>query len=129
MGSSELVVRSARRGAMCTRSGHTMSVPSASYSVTIRVELDQLVGVGAVTRAVGIAGGSVIALDVVESHGARMVVDLTCNAIDEGHSDRLRAAVEEVEGAHVPRAKRPHLPSPSRRNDLDRTQSAAKDSR
>ena len=78
-----------------------MSVPSASYSVTMRLELDHIKGVGTVTTAIGNAGGAVIALDVVESHGDRMVVDLTCNAIDESHSERLRVAVESVEGAHV----------------------------
>jgi malate dehydrogenase (oxaloacetate-decarboxylating) len=30
-----------------------------------------------------------------------MTIDLTCNAVDEGHSELLRAAVEVVEGARV----------------------------
>jgi malate dehydrogenase (oxaloacetate-decarboxylating) len=78
-----------------------MSVPSASYSVTMRVELDQASGIGAVTTAVSDAGGAVTALDVVEPHGDRMVIDLTCNATNDEHSSQLRAAVEAVEGAHV----------------------------
>jgi len=77
-----------------------MSVPSASYSVTMRVVLDHASRIGAITTAVGDAGGAVTALDVVES-GAGMTVDMTCNAVDEGHSERMRAAVDVVDGAHV----------------------------
>ncbi len=77
-----------------------MSVPSASYSVTMRVVLDLASRIGAITTAVGDAGGAVTALDVVET-GAGMTVDMTCNAVDEGHSERIRAAVDVVEGAHV----------------------------
>ena len=57
--------------------------------------------IGAVTTAVGDAGGAVTALDVVEPNGNRMVIDLTCNAMDDEHSSLLRTAVEDVEGAHV----------------------------
>ncbi len=78
-----------------------MGAPSASFSVTMRIELDDPRGVGSVTTALGDAGGVVIALDVVESRQSGLVVDLTCNAIDEGHADRLRAAVNAVAGANV----------------------------
>lgn len=78
-----------------------MSVPSASYSVTMRVLLESHSRIGAVTTAVGDAGGAVTALDVVDPNGRGMTIDLTCNAIDEGHSELLRAAVEVVEGARV----------------------------
>ena len=67
----------------------------------MRVELDDASGIGAVTTAVGDAGGAVTALDVVEPNESRMTVDLTCNAIDDGHSGLLRAAVDAVDGAHV----------------------------
>ena len=77
-----------------------MSVPSASYSVTMRVVLDRASRIGAITTAVGDAGGAVTALDVVET-GAGMTVDMTCNAVDEGHSERMRSAVDVVEGAKV----------------------------
>ncbi|NNN00322.1 MAG: NAD-dependent malic enzyme [Acidimicrobiaceae bacterium] len=78
-----------------------MSVPSASYSVTMRVFLDKASRIGALTTAIGDAGGAVTALDVVEPNGQGMTVDMTCNAVDEGHSERLREAVDNVEGAHV----------------------------
>ena len=78
-----------------------MSVPSASYSVTMRVALDSAAEIGSLATAVGDAGGLVTALDVVEPIGGRMVVDLTCNAIDEGHAEMLRASVDVLDGAHV----------------------------
>ncbi len=78
-----------------------MSAPSASFSITMRVELADPHGVGAITTAVGDAGGVVTALDVVESRGEALVVDMACNAFNEGHAERLTVAVEAVDGAHV----------------------------
>jgi len=76
-------------------------MPSASFSVTMRVELTDPRGVGAITTAVGDAGGVVTALDVVESRGASLVLDLTCNAVDESHAATLQAAVDRVSCARV----------------------------
>lgn len=67
----------------------------------MRVELADAQGVGAITTAIGDAGGVVTALDVVDSRGDAFVVDLTCNAIDEDHAELLHEAVEAVDGAHV----------------------------
>jgi malate dehydrogenase (oxaloacetate-decarboxylating) len=78
-----------------------MSVASASYSVTMRVALDNASGIGDVATAVSDVGGVVTALDVVEPNGRRMVVDITCNAIDDEHAELLKAEVELVVGAHV----------------------------
>jgi malate dehydrogenase (oxaloacetate-decarboxylating) len=79
-----------------------MPIPSSSWSITMRVHLgaDPL-GIGRITTAVGEAGGTVVAVDIVESHPNRLVVDLTCNAADARHAEAITAAVEAVEGAHV----------------------------
>src|SRR5919204_3684020 len=79
-----------------------MSVPSASYSITMRVHLggDPL-GIGRITTAVGEAAGSVVAVDIVESHPNALVVDLTCNAADARHAEAITRAVSEVDGARV----------------------------
>jgi len=58
-------------------------------------------GIGQITTAVGEAAGSVVAVDIVESHPDLLVVDLTCNAADAAHADSITRAVEAVEGAHV----------------------------
>jgi len=79
-----------------------VSVPSASYSITMRVHLgaDPL-GIGRITTAVGEAAGQVAAVDIVESHPDHLVVDLTVNAADARHAAALTGAVEGVDGAHV----------------------------
>src|SRR5665213_3208561 len=92
---------SAKWGPLQERCVAIMSVPSASYSVTMRVALDSAAEIGSLATAVGDAGGLVTALDVVEPIAGRMVVDLTCNAIDEGHAEILRASVDVLDGAHV----------------------------
>ena len=71
-----------------------MGIPSASYSITMRVHLgaDPL-GIGRITTAVGEAAGTVVAVDIVESHPDLLVVDLTCNAVDARHADAITQAV------------------------------------
>ena len=78
-----------------------MSHPSASYSVTMRVALDGASALASVSRVVSDAGGLVTALDVAEPIEGKMIVDLTCNASDDAHAQRLRDAVNAVEGAAV----------------------------
>ncbi|QBI21908.1 NAD-dependent malic enzyme [Egibacter rhizosphaerae] len=77
-----------------------MSLPSAQYSMTMRVHLeDSSRGVGQVTTAVGDAGGSVTAVDIVDAQGDILVADITVNAADGAQSDAITAAVEAVPGA------------------------------
>ena len=79
-----------------------MGILSASYSITMRIVLgSDPRGIGWVTSAVGEAGGGVTAVDIVESRGDGLVVDLTVNATDAEHAETITAAVEAVEGAHV----------------------------
>jgi malate dehydrogenase (oxaloacetate-decarboxylating) len=78
-----------------------VSVPSASYSITMRIALDSASDIPAIASAVSGAGGLVTALDVVEPIEGRLVIDVTCNATDEGHAEVLGATVDAVEGAHV----------------------------
>ena len=78
-----------------------MSVPSASYSITMRIALDSASDIPAIASAVSGAGGLVTALDIVEPIEGRLVIDVTCNASDEGHAEVLGATVDAVEGAHV----------------------------
>jgi malate dehydrogenase (oxaloacetate-decarboxylating) len=79
-----------------------MPIPSSSWSITMRVHLgaDPL-GIGRITTAVGEAGGTVVGVDIVESHPDLLVVDLTCNAADARHAEAVTDAVAAVGGAHV----------------------------
>ena len=58
----------------------------------MRVALDSASDLPAIASAVSAAGGLVMALDVVEPIEGRMVVDVTCNAVDEGHAEVIKAA-------------------------------------
>jgi malate dehydrogenase (oxaloacetate-decarboxylating) len=79
-----------------------MPVPSASYSITMRVHLDgDPRGIGRITTAVGEAGAAVAAVDVVESHPHQLVVDLTCNTGDSDHAAEVTKMVDAVDGVHV----------------------------
>jgi malate dehydrogenase (oxaloacetate-decarboxylating) len=79
-----------------------MPAPSASYSITMRVQLDSDPGgIGRITAAVEQAAGTVTAVDVVESHPDRMVVDLTCNARDTDHAEQITKAVDRLDGADI----------------------------
>ena len=79
-----------------------MALPSASYSITVRLEVPpDPASVGLLTTAAGSVGGVVTALDVTESHPDRLVVDVTCAAGDQDHADRVVDALRAVAGVHI----------------------------
>lgn len=79
-----------------------MSTPSPGYSITVRVSAPPAASTTAdLTAAVSAAGGILTALDVVESHGDSMVVDVTCNASDAEHAIAITEAFRAVEGVSV----------------------------
>ena len=79
-----------------------MAIPSASYSVTVRLEVPaDPASVGRLTTAVGTAGGVVTALDVTESHPDRIVIDVTCSASDQAHADDVVGALRAVDGVRI----------------------------
>ena len=79
-----------------------MAATSPGYAVTARVECPASGGATAeLTTAVSAAGGSLTALDVVESHHDRIVVDVTCDATDSDHAARITQALEELPGFTV----------------------------
>lgn len=79
-----------------------MHVPSPGYSITIRVETPAETGAtGALAQAVGTAGANLTALDVVESSADRLVVDVTCDAIDVAHGDAITKTIASLSGVTV----------------------------
>jgi len=77
-------------------------LPSAGYSITIRVAAPaDANAVGRLTTAVGSAGAVVTALDVVESHADRIVIDLTADTSDGSHAERVTAALAALDGVEV----------------------------
>ena len=79
-----------------------MAVASASYSITVRLEVPAGGGsVSALTSAVEAAGGSVTALDVTASGHERLQIDVTCGARDTEHADELVAVMRLVPGVVI----------------------------
>src|ERR1700749_5110240 len=77
--------------------------PSAQYSVTLRVEIDHLPGMlGKVASAIGDAGGTIGAVDLVQVQDAHTIRDITVETGDASDWPRLTAAVDAVVGARVP---------------------------
>jgi malate dehydrogenase (oxaloacetate-decarboxylating) len=76
--------------------------PSAQYSITLRVEIDHLPGMlGKVASAIGEAGGTIGAVDLVRVDGPHTVRDITIDTADAEDWPRLTAAVDAVPGARV----------------------------
>ena len=78
------------------------ATPSAQYSLTLRVEIDHLPGMlGKVASAIGAAGGTIGAVDLVQMDGGHTIRDITVDTGDASDWPRLTDAVDAVEGARV----------------------------
>ena len=76
--------------------------PSAQYSLTLRVEIDHLPGMlGKVASAIGDAGGTIGAVDLVRVDGSHTIRDITVDTGDASDWPRLTDAVNAVPGARV----------------------------
>src|SRR5918993_1890219 len=71
------------------------SIPSASYSFTLRVEFPHRAGsLGRILTTVGDAGAMVGAVDIVRMGQERTIRDITVNARDSEHGQQVVRAVE-----------------------------------
>jgi malate dehydrogenase (oxaloacetate-decarboxylating) len=76
--------------------------PSASYSLTMRLEIPNAPGSFArVAAAIGEAGGDLGAIDLVRVLPAHKVRDVTVSARDDLHGQQIVDAVRRLEGVHV----------------------------
>src|SRR2546429_3664792 len=79
-----------------------INAPSASYSVTVRLEIDNKPGMlGKVTSAIGKAGGDIGAIDLVEVGKTTITRDLSVKASDERHAQQVVEKVRAVSGVRV----------------------------
>jgi len=79
-----------------------MSHPSASFSATLRVRLDNTPGSFArVAQAIGEAHGLLDSIDLVRVERGAKVRDVTVLAEDVAHIDRIAAAVQSLDGVEV----------------------------
>jgi malate dehydrogenase (oxaloacetate-decarboxylating) len=77
--------------------------PSAQYSLTLRVEISHLPGMlGKVASAIGAAGATIGAVDLVSVEGAEHTIrDITVETGDSSDWQRLQDAVGAVDGVRV----------------------------
>lgn len=79
-----------------------MASTSPGYGITIRVEgSPELQPVALITTTITNAGATITALDVVESHLEKVVVDVTCDTVDADHAQQLHKALSSHEGLAV----------------------------
>jgi malate dehydrogenase (oxaloacetate-decarboxylating) len=75
---------------------------SPGYGITIRVDGPASAQpVSEITQAISAAGASITALDVVESVLDRVVIDVTCDAIDAEHAEAITAALSKNPNLNV----------------------------
>ncbi len=75
---------------------------SAQYSLTLRVEIAHLPGMlGKVTSAIGEAGGTIGAVDLVSLDGGHALRDITVDTAGDEHGRAIVAALDAVKGARV----------------------------
>jgi malate dehydrogenase (oxaloacetate-decarboxylating) len=75
---------------------------SASYSITMRVEIQNRIGMlGRVTSAIGKAGGDIGAVDIAGFGKDTVIRDITVSARDEAHEKLIAAAVGKLPGVKV----------------------------
>jgi malate dehydrogenase (oxaloacetate-decarboxylating) len=76
--------------------------PSAQYSLTIRVQIEHKPGMlGRVASAIGQAGGTIGAVDLISVDDEHTVRDITVAAGDQDHWEEIVAAIDACEGAVV----------------------------
>jgi len=79
-----------------------MASSSPGYGISFRVDGPASAQpVSEITQAISAAGASITALDVVESVLDRVVIDVTCDAIDAEHAEAITAAISKNPNLNV----------------------------
>jgi malate dehydrogenase (oxaloacetate-decarboxylating) len=79
-----------------------VTAPSASYSMTVRLEIRNRTGMlGKVTSAIGQAGADIGAVDLVQMGAKTVLRDITFSARDEKHGHSVVEALRRVEGVRI----------------------------
>ena len=79
-----------------------MPVPGPGYTITARVSAPPSVSAaGDLAAAVGRVGGVVTAFDVVDAGPDHIVIDISCNALNEDHARDITNALAHLPGVKV----------------------------
>ena len=80
----------------------SINAPSASYSLTVRLEIDNKPGMlGKITSSIGKGGGDIGAVDVVAVGKSTITRDLSFKARDEKHGQEIVDRVKAIGGVRV----------------------------
>lgn len=84
------------------KDGATLVKPSASYSLTVRLKIENIPGMlGRVTTLIGEVGADIGAIDIAGFEKNHIIRDITVNVRDVEHGAKLVKALEEIDGIHV----------------------------
>ncbi len=77
-------------------------VPGPSYSITIRLEIENRIGMFAqIANTISSAGGDLGAVDIVRTERGKIIRDITVNARDESHEKLIAKAIKRLSGVKV----------------------------
>ena len=76
--------------------------PNASYSVTLRVKIQNHPGkLGEITTAIGKAGGDIEGIDIVSVGKDFLIRDITVNAASEKHDEEIAQSLKDIDGVEI----------------------------
>ena len=79
-----------------------MALPSPSYTITLRVEVPASQrATSTVVGAIADAGAAVTGVDIAQSTNDGLVVDVTCDAVDADHTERIVTTLDALPGVRV----------------------------
>lgn len=77
-------------------------IPSPSYSIMIRAEIDNRVGMfSLIAAAISQTGGDLGAIDIVRVEKGKIIRDITVNARDEKHEKKIVNSIKNIDGVKV----------------------------
>jgi malate dehydrogenase (oxaloacetate-decarboxylating) len=77
-------------------------IPSPSYSITIRAEIENRIGMFAqIATAISQAGGDLGSVDIVRAEKGKIVRDITVNARNEEHEKAIVKSIKKIAGMQV----------------------------
>jgi len=80
----------------------SVPTPNASYSLTLRVKINNKPGkLGEITTAIGRAGGDIEGIDIVSAGKDFLIRDITVNASSETHDQQIIDSLENIDGVEV----------------------------
>jgi len=78
------------------------SVTSPSYSITIRAQIENRIGMFAkIATAIAKAGGDLGAVDIIRVEKGKIIRDITVNAASEKHMKEIVESIKKIKGVKV----------------------------